>query len=117
MNNTETNKNPFKCLKGEQLSSVIFVQNYLQLDFDGYRITFYRWPLVKLNEKEYTIREIDYRNVLCSLIAKEVSDVILLDENIFTIIFSENHKINLNLKNAEGEVIYFTTPEGEWSSI
>jgi len=31
----------FETLIGEQLSSVIFVQDYLQLDFDGQRMTFY----------------------------------------------------------------------------
>lgn len=117
MNNTEDNTNPFECLCGEQLSSVIFVQDYLQLDFDGNRITFYSWPAVILDKKIYKIEDNDYRNALCSLIATNVADVILLSDEIFSIVFSETKKIDLDLKSAQGEVIYFTTSDGEWSSI
>jgi len=38
-----------KKLIGEQLSSVEFVQDYLQLHFDGRTITAYVWPKVFVN--------------------------------------------------------------------
>lgn len=36
-----------QCLIGEQLSAVVFVQDYVQLQFDGYQLTTYTTPLVE----------------------------------------------------------------------
>jgi hypothetical protein len=110
-------KNPFIILIGEQLSSVIFVQDYLQLDFDGKRITCNEWPTVNLLKESFDIADKEYRNVLCTLIAKKVSDTRLIDNEKLEINFEFEGQIIFDLKQAKGEVIYFTTPEGEWSSI
>ncbi|HEV8283655.1 MAG TPA: hypothetical protein VGQ09_05055 [Chitinophagaceae bacterium] len=110
-------KNPFTVLIGEQLSSVIFVQDYLQLDFDGKKMTCYEWPTVKLVNGNLDINNKDYRNALCSLIASKVSDAILIDNEKLDINFESGEQIGFSLKEASGEVIYFSTPEGEWSSI
>ena len=44
---------PLDALVGWQLSSVEFVQDYLQLHFDDKTITFYIWPAVLVGDKEY----------------------------------------------------------------
>jgi len=110
-------ENPFIVLKDQQLSSVIFVQDYLQLDFDGYTVTCYEWPKVILSDGKFVIDDKEYRNVLCSLIAKKVSNTSLIEDETFVINFQTGEEINITLTNAKEEVIYFTTPEGEWSSI
>ena len=109
--------NPFLGLIDEQLSSVIFVQDYLQLDFDGQRITCYNWPIVILSKRGFVINDQDYRNALCSLIAKKVTSISFIEEEALVMSFPTDDEIIINLKDAEGEVIYFTTPDGEWSSI
>ena len=110
-------ENPFIVLKDQQLSSVIFVQDYLQLDFDGYTVTCYDWPIVILLDGKFVINDKEYRNALCSLIAKKVSDTSFIEDEMFVINFQGGEEIQINLKNANEEVIYFTTPEGQWSSI
>jgi hypothetical protein len=110
-------ENPFRVLANEQLGSVIFVQNYLQLDFDGYIITCYKWPIISTLNGIFDIANREYRNELCSLITKEVSDIIFIDNERLDIKFQSGEQIKFNLKEAKDEVIYFTTPEGEWSSI
>jgi hypothetical protein len=108
---------PFIALKDQQLSSVVFVQDYLQLDFDGNTVTCYDWPIVVLLDSKFVIDDKEYRNVLCSLIAKQVNDTSFIEGETLSINFQTGEKIEFNFKNANGEVIYFTTTEGEWSSI
>lgn len=66
--------NPLERLVGEQLSSVIFVQDYLQLDFDGKRLTLNVWPTVVRLEERMSFGDGGYRDALCDLIAKTVTD-------------------------------------------
>ncbi len=66
-------------LLGEQLSSVTFVQDYLQLDFDGVQLTYNVWPSVLLAEAQSVFGATGYRDALCSLIAHVVSDVAVDD--------------------------------------
>jgi hypothetical protein len=56
----------------EQLGAVVFVQNYLQLDFDGIRLTTNVWPVVTIEANEYRFGESGYRDALCSFIAHKV---------------------------------------------
>jgi hypothetical protein len=111
------NENPFIVLIGEQLSSVTFVQDYLQLDFDGKKLTCYEWPIVVLSGQRFDINVMQYRNALCSLIAKEIKDTIFIDAKMLELNFETEEQIVFDFEQAKGEVIYFVTPEGEWSSI
>ena len=110
-------ENPFIVLSGQQLSSVVFVQDYLQLDFDGHTITCYDWPMVTLSDSKFVKNDKEYRNALCSLIANKVDGASFIEEERLSINFQTGEKIEIDLRNANGEVIYFTTPDGEWSSI
>jgi hypothetical protein len=61
-------------LTGEPLSSVVFVMDYLQLDFNGTRLTCFVWPTVELEgEDPRTFGDPGYRDALCVLITQEVS--------------------------------------------
>ena len=55
--------NYFDILIGEQLSSVTFVMDYLQLDFDGNRLTCNVWPVVNVANNSYKYQQTEYRNV------------------------------------------------------
>lgn len=67
-------ENPLDRLVGEQLSSVIFVQDYLQLDFDGKRLTLNVWPTVVRSEERISFGDAGYRDTLCGLIATTVTE-------------------------------------------
>jgi hypothetical protein len=99
-------------LVGAQLSSVIFVQDYLQLDFDGSKMTCYNFPKIKLGETIYHFGETEYRNKLCSFIAYEIDKIyssnvdVTLEFQIGAIVFE---------MPGDKEVIYFTENGGKWS--
>src|SRR5690606_1506655 len=113
------NINPLKCLIGEQLSAVQFVQDYLELHFDGNGLTCYIWPEVYKNDLTFRFGEVEYRNKLCELIGEIVQDVLLVEGNTLTIIFLENQKINLSLDQDNPEIVaeiaIFTNAEGNIS--
>ncbi len=110
-------ENFFGVLIGEQLSSVVFVQDYLQLDFDGNTITCYEWPTIVQGASRCAFGQSEYRNMLCCLISRIVVSTIFEEEKYLKIEFSETDKIEFNLSDATGEVIYFTFGKNEWISI
>jgi Mn-containing catalase len=109
----------FNSILKEQLSSVEFVQDYVQLHFDGNTLTCYTWPTVILNFKTYNITDNGYRDALCSIITKEVNHVNLIEKVSLRLIFDEQFEINIKLVRDESnkelfEFIYFTSVEGKW---
>lgn len=109
--------NLFKELIGQQLSSVVFIQDYLQLDFDGNKLTCYKWPIVYLKRINSQFGELEYRNYLCSFISKIVDKVLFIEGQSLSVKFSNEESIEIDLKDLNGEAFYYTTPEGEWFSI
>jgi hypothetical protein len=59
-------------IEGEQLSAVTFVQDYVQLHFDGPMLTAITWPIVVSNGASVEFGAAGYRDRLCGLIAKNV---------------------------------------------
>lgn len=87
-------------LIGEQLSSIEFVQDYLQLHFDGRYLIAYIWPKVSINGCQYAYGDLDYRNMLCELIGKIIHDIYIEEEKELKIIFdSASIVLNLNPNN------------------
>jgi hypothetical protein len=66
-------------IEGEQLSSVTFVMDYLQLSFNSAWLTLYIWPEVFRPEGSYAFGEPGYRDVLCEQITEIVSMTSLED--------------------------------------
>ena len=59
-------------LEGQELTSVGFVQDYLQLDFGGPILTLYIWPEVFRPEGSYGFGEPGFRDMLCEEIGNDV---------------------------------------------
>ena len=57
-------------IEGEELGSVIFVRDYVQLSFDGPLLTLFIWPEVFRPEGSYAFGEPGYRDMLCALIGE-----------------------------------------------
>jgi len=57
----------------EPLSSVTFVQDYVQLDFGAARLTAYAWPSVEIGGVIFRFGDRGYRDALCAFIAHEVT--------------------------------------------
>jgi hypothetical protein len=105
-------------LLGEKLSTVAFVMDYLQIDFDGNGFNLDVWPVVTINGHEYRHADTDYRNKLCSLIAKVVRQVEVVENEQLTIWFENGDQlaVSLDLNNPElvtPEIAVFTDTKGK----
>jgi hypothetical protein len=87
--------------RSEPLSSVIFVMDYIQLDFNGLRLTLYVWPKITTAGKP-PLSEGDsgYRDALCEFIAHEVTEVSESSTDGLVLIF-DNGTIQVNPSAAE----------------
>lgn len=93
-------------LVGEQLSSVEFVQDYVQLHFDGKTITVFIWPEIKIKNSIFRFGEIEYRNMLCNLIGIEVEDLLLRDKAFLVLQFKDEiGVICINLSPTNPKII------------
>jgi hypothetical protein len=61
-----------QALVAEELGSVVFVMDYLQLDFGAARFSAYAWPTVTIGEVSREFGDPGYRDALCALITHEV---------------------------------------------
>ncbi|TDN39169.1 hypothetical protein E4631_23885 [Hymenobacter sp. UV11] len=104
----------FQRLVGEQLSAVCFVQDYLQLEFDGYKLTTYTTPLVETLPNTWLAYEHDqYKNALCRLIARQVEQV-ASEPGCVLISFQDcTERISLPL-HEDRDNIYYTDFEERW---
>jgi hypothetical protein len=57
---------------GERLAAVVFVGDYLQLDFNDARFTAYAWPHVRIGASTWAFGDRGYRDSLCAFISHEV---------------------------------------------
>lgn len=99
-------------LINEQLSSVEFVQDYLQLHFDGRTITSYIWPIINIKNENLIFGDVVYRNALCDFIGKKVKDLFFIDKECLVLYFEEikgSLKIDLDQNNPDivSEIMVF----------
>lgn len=62
-------------LIAEDLSSVIFVGDYAQFDFNGPRLSTFVWPRVEAAGNEWRYGDQGYRDALCGLIGRTLTSV------------------------------------------
>ncbi len=92
-----------ECLKGEQLSAVTFVQDYLQLHFDGPCLNGYVWPSIEVGNSKCQFNEPGYRDKLCTLIAKKVLDATASEDEFLRIEFIDGSRIEFSLSPSDRE--------------
>ena len=88
-------------IEGEELIAVEFVQDYLQLRFEGPLLTLYEWPSVLLSEYSLSFGEPEYRNALCAQIGEEVSQALLEDGDSLTLKLENGTVIALSLREED----------------
>ncbi len=73
---------PIAKLIGQELLQVWFVMDYVELVFDGAKLSCYAWPSVEMGDVTLHFGDRDYRNALCSFIMKTVQDIkVLIERN------------------------------------
>ena len=86
---------------GEELVAVEFVQDFLQLRFDGPLLTLYAWPHVLLSEFSIAFGEPEYRNALCAQIGEKVVQASLEEGDSLTIEFENSTVFGLSLREED----------------
>ena len=104
--------NPFLLLSGRELSSVEFVRDYIQLRFDGPRLTIITDPVVGNSTEEYARINPNFCNMLCRLIGHPVKDISLNEENII-LYFLDDQIIKIFLHSETGEALIFDDENGK----
>ena len=88
-------------IEGEELKSVTFVEDFLQLGFGGPLLTLYNWPYVMLPDFSVAYGEPEYRNALCAQIGEMVSAAALEEGNALTIELGNGVVLGLSLREED----------------
>jgi hypothetical protein len=105
---------------GEQLSAVTFVQDYLQLHFDGPRLTVFSHPVVMLGDKTFHWGKPGFRDALCNSIAMQVTEARIAYGESISIRFADGSTIKISLKDEDyrgGEAVSFDAGGNVWWSL
>jgi hypothetical protein len=84
-------------LVGEQLSSVIFVADYVQFDFNGPILTALSDPVVETEGARYRFPEQGSRDALCGLIQQFVATAIAREEKAIDVTFDSGARLSIPL--------------------
>ncbi|MEI5908941.1 hypothetical protein WAK64_17985 [Bacillus spongiae] len=91
-------------VEGVEMTSVIFIRDYIQLVFEGINdtaiLSTFTLPTVYNNDNAYNIDTKGYRDELCSLINQNVEKVLLLEEAI-QLIFELGRTIEISLREQD----------------
>ncbi len=90
-----------EALVGEELRSVTFVEDFLELRFGASLVTFYAWPHVFTTEFSVAYGEPEYRNILCTQIGEEVAKASLEEGSSLTIELLNGFVIGLSLREED----------------
>jgi hypothetical protein len=107
---------PLSPIVGSQLSSVEFVQDYVQLRFDGPTLTAFTVPSIITEHGRYEWETPGYRDALCSLIGKLVRSTSVCTDQVIRIEFEDASAVEVSLRPADyrgPEAAMFTNGPGE----
>ena len=120
MQGEQIEENSLQMLIDEQLSAVTFVQNYLQLHFDGPRLTVFSRVIVRLGDQTFHGDKPGFRDALCNNIAKKVAEARIAYGDSISISFADGSMIKISLKDEDysgGEAVHFDTGGNVWWSL
>jgi hypothetical protein len=105
-------------IEGEQLSAVTFVQDYVQLHFDGPMITAVTVPFVLVGKSRFNWDTPGYRDRLCSCIAKIVTRAYVKIGDRLQIDFPDELSIVVSLRREDyrgAEAVVFGDGPRAWA--
>jgi len=92
-----------KGLETQQLSAVVFIQDYVQLQFDGHCLTAYAWPIIRDGARALSHTTPGYRDALCGLIGYVVEKATEDPLDKLTLYFINGITIEVSLKESDRE--------------
>lgn len=102
---------------GEQLSSVEFVQNYIQLRFDGPVLTVISYPVVKASGKAFLWGEPGFRDEICKRISIKVVRASITPKQSVEIGFEDGSTIEISTRSEDyraAEAVKFDYDHSQW---
>jgi hypothetical protein len=120
MQREQSEEQSLQILIGEQLSAVTFVQDYLQLHFDGPCLTVFSHAVVVRGNKMFHWGKPGFRDALCNNIAKKVTEVRMAYGESISIRFVDGSTINIPLQDdscLDGEAVNFDAGGNVWWSL
>jgi hypothetical protein len=106
-------------LTSRQLSAVIFVRDYIQLDFDGLKVTLILDPKLVSNGNVILRSSPEFCNLITKEIGNSVTHVTIADE--FMIHFENDFVIAVSLRGSDRlfgpEAVLFCGTDGSLGSI
>ena len=120
MQSEQTEEKSLQMLIGEHLSAVTFVQDYLQLHFDGPRLTVFSHSVVMRGDKTFHWGKPGFRDALCNNIAKKVTAAQVTYGDSIAIRFADGSIIKISLKDEDysgGEAVNFDAGDKIWWSL
>lgn len=91
-------QNALEPLVGEQLSAVVFIRDYIQLQFDGPGLTAINDPTVIANGCTYRVSTPGYRDALCERIGHSVVSAEVAEVEEIKIEFDDHSTVSISLK-------------------
>lgn len=107
-----------QALEGQKLVAVTFVVDYLQLQFEGARMTVYVWPTMIDAEHRYERSSQRYCDRMCSLIGEDVLGVSEEADVAITLSFATGVHLRIPLGyefRDSAEALMLETNSGEWN--
>jgi len=101
----------FEELRGAQLSEVTFVQDYLQLWFDGPGINVMNPLTVRTPTATITAWQPGFRDLLCGQIAKIVAAVERVEGEALVVQFEDESSVEISLREQD----YGNSPEAYYA--
>jgi hypothetical protein len=120
MQKEQTGEKSLQMIIGEQLSAVTFVQDYVQLHFDGPRLTVFAHPVVIRGDQTFHWGKPGFRDALCNSIAKKVTEARIAYGESIAIAFADGSAIRISLKDEDyvgAEAVNFDTGRDAWWSL
>jgi hypothetical protein len=109
MTEIETNQECLSRVVGEQLTTVMFVMDYLKLQFNDPVLTVLTPVLVRMGDRSYQLGDLPWRDSLCDRITRTVSELFLAADHL-QITFDDGSNFLITLKDearAGNEAILF----------
>ena len=98
---TRKGENPIRSLAEQELSGVVFVQDYVQLQFDDSGLTAVTLPTVMANEHTYLPGMQGYRDALCERIGHTVVDARIHEGEGIELEFDDGSVISISLRSED----------------
>jgi hypothetical protein len=114
------NAHPLSIIEGEQLSSVEFVQDYVQLRFDGPYLTAITLHNVELGNIHLKWGMPGYRDALCDRIGTTVQSVSVITSETLLIKFADGAIVSISLRPEDyraEEAVMFDDKTKQWDVI